>query len=165
MPIQENKWMPREQWDALVNGKNCPLCAASQSNEQSDEYGHTIADMGISRLRLSANQFVAGYCVLICKKHVQEPWHLREEERALFFNDISLAAQAIEKVLSPIKMNLQILGNLIPHLHVHIIPRYYNDPAPGQPIDPDTQMVMLGSLEYNKRVRLIQKALKTIRLK
>jgi diadenosine tetraphosphate (Ap4A) HIT family hydrolase len=69
------------------------------------------------------------------------------------------AAQAIEQIFNPVKMNFQLLGNLVPHLHTHLIPRYYGDPAPGRPIDPGMQVITLTTQEYKERVRLIQEAL------
>jgi diadenosine tetraphosphate (Ap4A) HIT family hydrolase len=56
-------------------------------------------------------------------------------------------------------MNINLLGNLVPPLHAHLVPRYYGDPAPGRPIDPNVQVVMLTPGEYQQRVRLIQEAL------
>ena len=61
-------WMPRERWDALVRGEDCPLCATVRSTGATDEHGYTIADLQLSRLRLASNQFVPGYCVLICTR-------------------------------------------------------------------------------------------------
>jgi diadenosine tetraphosphate (Ap4A) HIT family hydrolase len=152
-------WMPRTQWDALIRGEECPLCAECRSSEPINEYGYTITDLSLSRLRLARNQFVPGYCVLICAKHVQEPYHLTFEERSLFFDDMLRAAQAIERVFNPVKMNFQLLGNLVPHLHAHLVPRYYGDPAPGRPIDPGAQVVTLASQEYAERVQQIREAL------
>ena len=57
------------------------------------------------------------------------------------------------------KMNINLLGNLVPHLHAHLLPRYEGDPAPGRPIDPGQQVVMLTPDEYQERVRQIQAAL------
>ena len=159
MPEKPNAWMPREQWESLVRGENCPLCTECQSEESANEHGHSVGDLGVSRLRLTANQFIAGYCVLIYKKHVVEPYHLAHEEQSLFFSDMMQAAKAIDQVFKPAKMNFELLGNLVPHLHVHIVPRYYGDPAPGRPINPGMQVITLASEEYQERVRLIQEAL------
>src|SRR3954454_22157064 len=102
-------WMPRERWDALVRGEGCPLCGAVVATEEVDEYGTTIADLGVSRLRLAANQFSPGYCVLICARHVREPYDLAEGERTAFFEDLMRAARALERVYQPAKMNFEIL--------------------------------------------------------
>ena len=34
----------------------------------------------------------------------------------------------------PVKLNYMTLGNTVPHLHTHVLPRYQDDPAPGGPI-------------------------------
>jgi diadenosine tetraphosphate (Ap4A) HIT family hydrolase len=151
--------MPRETWDALVRGENCPLCAVIDSDEPADSHGYTIADLSFSRLRLATNQYCPGYCVLICHRHVREPYELGRQERATYFEDLMRAAQAIETVFQPIKMNFEILGNAVPHLHCHIIPRYYGDPAPGAPLQPDAELVELTPDEYEQRVEAIREAL------
>lgn len=159
MPEMPQTWMPLEKWDALVRGENCPLCAECRSGESSNAYGYTIADLRLSRLRLAANQFPPGYCVLICTQHVREPYHLSPEERQIFFEDMMVAAQALERAFNPAKMNLQILGNAVPHLHVHIQPRYYGDPCPGRPVGPGDPIITLMPEEYEERVRQIRAAL------
>ncbi len=159
MPTTPTAWMPQARWDALVRGEECPLCAEIRSTDTANDYGYTVADLQLSRLRLASNQFVPGYCVLICAKHVVEPYHLTAEERALFFDDLTQATEAIDRVFGAIKMNIQILGNAVPHLHAHILPRYYGDPAPSRPIDPGLQTVTLTRDEYEERVQRIKAAL------
>ena len=151
-------WMPKEKWDALVRGEGCPLCA-ELTREDESEYGYNVADLQISRLRLEKNQYVKGYCVLICHKHVPEPYELSREERGKFFEDICQAGQALEKVFGADKMNFQILGNSVPHLHGHLMPRYLNDPAPHRPIDPYAGEVILKPGEYRGLIEEIRRAL------
>ena len=44
------------------------------------------------------------------------------------------AARALIQFYKPLKMNYETLGNSLPHLHTHLVPRYAdNDPAPGRP--------------------------------
>jgi diadenosine tetraphosphate (Ap4A) HIT family hydrolase len=118
-----------------------------------------IADLAISRLRLSIHQSLPGYCVLICKKHVREPYDLPREEQLLFFEDMMRAGRAVERVFATVKMNFELLGNSVPHLHCHIKPRYYGDPAGGIPIWPDQYPTSLTSDEYKERVALIRAGL------
>jgi diadenosine tetraphosphate (Ap4A) HIT family hydrolase len=157
------QWMPREQWDALVRGENCPLCEAIALTESTNEYGITIADLSMGRLRLVANQGIKGYCVLICKTHVREPYELSPDERTLFFEDMMRAALALEKVFQPVKMNFEILGNACPHLHCHIKPRYYGDPEPAAPIWADRHPYFPTPQELAERAALIKNALEKIR--
>jgi diadenosine tetraphosphate (Ap4A) HIT family hydrolase len=43
--------------------------------------------------------------------------------------DIARVAHAIRKVCKPTKLNYEILGNVVPHVHIHIIARYEGDPV------------------------------------
>lgn len=159
MTTEPDAWMPRARWDALVRGEGCPLCEELASTLPANHHGHTIVDLRNSRLRLAANQSVPGYCVLICRRHVREPYELTKEERDAFFDDMIRAALAVEKVFEPVKMNFEILGNAVPHLHAHVKPRCYGDPAPGRPIHPDARVVRLSPEEYARRVEAIRSAL------
>jgi diadenosine tetraphosphate (Ap4A) HIT family hydrolase len=153
-----SNWMPREKWEALVRGENCPLCI----KENDDDFGYAVADMSINRLILMKNQYVAGYCVLICHKHVREPYELTEEEQQKFFNDMMNVGKSLESVYKADKMNFQILGNSVPHLHCHIEPRYYGDSSPGRPIDPNSNVLILDVKKYEKRIKQIRDALDVI---
>jgi len=41
----------------------------------------------------------------------------------------------VQAQFDPVKLNYLTLGNTIPHLHTHVVPRYRDDPAPGGPIE------------------------------
>lgn len=151
--------MPRERWDALVRGEGCPLCAEVASDAPENEEGYVVADLPMSRLRLSVHQSVAGYCILICKRHVREPYELSREEQQAFFADLVGVGRVLEAVFGAAKMNFEILGNSVPHLHCHIKPRYYGDPAPGIPIWPDQYPTSLSRAAFAERVQLIRAAL------
>jgi len=129
-------WMPRQHWDALVRGEGCPLCAELSRPDRPNSFGFPVADLDVSRLRLAANQAAGGYCVLICRRHVREPFELAPEEQGRYWQDLMRAGRATQAVFDPIKLNFQLLGNAVPHLHTHIVPRYYGDPAPGRPLEP-----------------------------
>ncbi len=159
LPKEPKEWMPLEQWDALVRGDQCPLCVEIASLAPVNSSGSTVADLGMSRLRLASNQYVPGYCILICTKHVKELYHLTLEERTSYIEDLMHSAKAIEAVFEPLKMNFQILGNAVPHLHCHIIPRYYGDAAPGSPLYPNSETRLLASEIYEERVNLLRAAL------
>jgi diadenosine tetraphosphate (Ap4A) HIT family hydrolase len=45
--------------------------------------------------------------------------------------EVRVVGRAITAAFNPIKLNYDILGNAVPHLHVHIVPRYTDDPRPG----------------------------------
>lgn len=79
-----------------------------------------------------------GYCYVIWKgRHVTEPTELSVEESAGFWREVTLVASAIERRYQPAKMNWLSLGNWVPHLHVHLVPRHVDDPCAGGPLEQD----------------------------
>lgn len=86
----------------------------------------------------------------------QSPTISPPEEQMCFFQDLVRAARALDRAFAPTKMNINLLGNLVPHLHAHLVPRYYGDPAPGRPIDPGLRVVTLTPDGYQERIRQIQ---------
>jgi diadenosine tetraphosphate (Ap4A) HIT family hydrolase len=153
-PMKQQKWMPKQQWEDLVTGIDCPLCTAIESETPINIFGTTIIDLKTGRLRINSNQYVPGYCVFISNKHVTEAHHLDKKARQDFFEDLMNCCTAIEKIFKPIKMNITLLGNSIPHLHAHIIPRYYNDSAPDNPIDPTREII---NISPKKQAEVAQK--------
>jgi diadenosine tetraphosphate (Ap4A) HIT family hydrolase len=67
----------------------------------------------------------------VSKTHVDEPFELPDEERAAFWDDVMRVAAAAASFAGTIKMNYAIYGNTIPHLHMHLFPRYRDDPYRG----------------------------------
>lgn len=56
-------------------------------------------------------------------------------------------------------MNYQLLGNLVPHIHWHIVPRYWGDPAPGRPLNPDSGRRLLKPEEYRQIIAELRAAI------
>jgi diadenosine tetraphosphate (Ap4A) HIT family hydrolase len=66
----------------------------------------------------------------------------------------------IERVFAPCHMNYQLLGNLVPHLHVHPVPRYLDDPAPGRPLPWEPKA--LADSEFDSQVQLLKNVARTM---
>ncbi|GLV55483.1 hypothetical protein KDH_23270 [Dictyobacter sp. S3.2.2.5] len=131
LPSSQSRWMPREQWDALVRGEDCLFCTQLQQESGFDGYGFIIADLSVSRLTLTRNQYIHGECVLAYKNHVKEFHQLSQEERHLFIDDLAHASRAIEKVFAPLKIGADTGSGGYPHLYWRIKPRYYGDTLPA----------------------------------
>jgi diadenosine tetraphosphate (Ap4A) HIT family hydrolase len=68
-----------------------------------------------------------GFCRVIWNEHVKEITDLAWSDRAVLMNAVWQVEQAIRDVMHPEKINLASLGNVVPHLHWHVIPRYLDD--------------------------------------
>ena len=74
-----------------------------------------------------------GFCRVIWREHVREMSDLAREDRLLLNEVVFHVEQAVRETMAPTKVNVASLGNVVPHLHWHIIPRYADDahfPAP-----------------------------------
>ena len=75
-----------------------------------------------------------GYCRVIWNAHVKEMTDLTAADRTIFMNAIWQVEAAVREVMQPCKINLATLGNMVPHLHWHVIPRYVDDAHFPNPI-------------------------------
>ncbi|MGI4720444.1 MAG: HIT family protein [Janthinobacterium lividum] len=74
-----------------------------------------------------------GFCRVILRDHVREMSDLSNEDRLLVNEAVYQVELAVREVMQPLKVNVASLGNVVPHLHWHVIPRYADDahfPAP-----------------------------------
>ncbi len=79
-------------------------------------------------------QFYRGYCILVARQHASELFQLADGDRRALLDEMTLLAQAIAEEFTPRKMNYELLGNQVPHLHWHLFPRYANDPLLLKPV-------------------------------
>jgi diadenosine tetraphosphate (Ap4A) HIT family hydrolase len=120
-------------WDDLTSGQGCEMCAMQGKHDNGFGvvvFEGTHADVVLQRVRPTA-----GYCVAIWKHgHACELSDLDDEQLAGYWQDNVRAVRALVEVYTPAKVNYQVLGNGVPHIHTHIILRFLDDPAPGRPL-------------------------------
>lgn len=74
-----------------------------------------------------------GFCRVISQRHVREMSDLAADVQRRMFVLVMAVERALRAVQQPHKINLASLGNLTPHVHWHVIPRWEDDshfPAP-----------------------------------
>lgn len=123
-----SKWNTGE-WDGLVSGSLCPICRRGGPKG-------LVVELEATYLTSGEEGPLRGYCVLVLKRHVVEPYELSPEEASAFMRDLQQVGRVVQEITGAVKMNYEIHGNTIPHLHLHIYPRYRGDPFEDQPIDP-----------------------------
>jgi diadenosine tetraphosphate (Ap4A) HIT family hydrolase len=95
-----------------------------------------IADTSACWITAQPDAPLPYYVCVVAKVHVNEPYDLSPSDQASFWHDAMTVAEAIAGLCDPIKINYEIHGNTLPHLHLHIFPRHIDDPYVGGPIDP-----------------------------
>ena len=79
-----------------------------------------------------------GYACVVSRRHAVELHDLSVPEGAAFMRDLQRTSAAVAVATGAVKLNYEIHGNTLPHLHLHVFPRYPGDPFEGRPIDPRT---------------------------
>ena len=120
------------QWESFARGDACPLDAPRSA---SNEHWDFVSALSVSSLYLTANQTYRGHCQLIFDaRHVARPDQLSVGEWTSLSADLFAAQAAIVRTVKPDHLNVESLGNVVPHVHWHIIPRFRDDPRWGLPI-------------------------------
>jgi diadenosine tetraphosphate (Ap4A) HIT family hydrolase len=97
-------------------------------------------------------------------RHVAEPTELSDAEAAAYGSEVLAVGRALEQVLAPVKLNYDLLGNAVPNLHTHIVPRYADDPRPCWPFPfPDPDPPPMPQERLLAEANALQKALDGLR--
>ena len=117
--------MPVSDLTTLFQGRkagiDCPMCPDTVTND-------VVAELPSGKVHLQNDADYRGYCILIFRRHVIEIHELTPQERHDWIEDIARVGRAVTAVCGPDKLNVSMLGNLCPHLHCHMMPRYVGDP-------------------------------------
>ena len=92
----------------------------------SGDGGQKVYDDGRCRVVIADEPF-AGFCRVIWNAHVREMTDLVPADREHLMRIVFRVEAALRALLEPHKINLASLGNLVPHLHWHVVPRFTDD--------------------------------------
>jgi len=125
-------------WAELTQGIGCEMCESRRPDES--RYGIRIHAGRYADAYLQRADVQRGYTLVIWRgRHVNEPTELDETEASGYWAELLAVARALISVFMPLKMNYETLGNSLPHLHTHLVPRFEVDPRPGQPFPLNAQ--------------------------
>jgi diadenosine tetraphosphate (Ap4A) HIT family hydrolase len=128
----ERTW-PRD-WELRKQGVGCPFCT--------DLTGQSFHSGRVSEALLERHAIANGHVAVVFRgRHVASFTDLASDELAGYWADIQDIGRAVERVFTPCHVNYLLLGNIVPHLHVHVVPRYLDDAAPERPLPWNTSLV------------------------
>ncbi len=130
---------------------DCPICRRGRPRD-------VVAVLRSAWVTAPPRAALPGYVAVVAKRHVVEPFELPASSGFAFWRDVMLVAKALADLFSPLKMNYEIHGNTIPHLHVHLYPRFHADPFVGRPIDPREASFVRSKADRTRIGRAIRRA-------
>lgn len=138
-----------------MTNSTCKACLGSWPRQD-----HFIVDLGLSKVYLHDDQFFPGWTVVVFQRHATELFHLTPTERTRLIEEVNHVAKTLAELYHATKINYELLGNQLPHIHWHVIPRLENDPAPLEPVwrVPHDPVLLAGSV-LPKAIDRIAKAL------
>lgn len=112
----------------MTTNSDCELCTGSGGELLWED-----ALCRVVRVADAAGETFPGFCRVIWRSHVAEMSELSAAEAQHILDVVLATERAVRHTVNPDKINLASLGNLVPHLHWHVIPRWKDDshfPAP-----------------------------------
>ena len=118
---------------SLKEGIDCEMCEDGRPDDNG--FGIRILAGAHSDAYLQRAGFHRGYTIVIHRgeRHVTELMDLPVDEAHAYWQEVLRVAREVSDFYHPLKMNLMVLGNAVPHLHTHIVPRYEDDADAGGP--------------------------------
>jgi diadenosine tetraphosphate (Ap4A) HIT family hydrolase len=122
-------WNEHDRWAALCSGAACPICSRREPLD-------VVAKLEASWVTMQEAAPVRGYACLVSQTHAVELHDLPDAVAIAFMRDARRVSRALAVVTGAVKLNYEVHGNSLPHLHMHFFPRYRGDQFEGQPINP-----------------------------
>lgn len=109
-----------------MSSPSCELCAAPG--------GAIVWQSGKCRVIRVDDPHYPGFCRVIWQDHVREMSDLPAEERSELMRVVFAVEDVVRRLYAPDKINLASFGNVVPHLHWHVIPRWRDDRHFPEPV-------------------------------
>jgi ATP adenylyltransferase len=137
-----------------------PDCFYCRKDQRLHDLMIEIGAMKVSNLYLFKEQTYRGRCVVAYQGHVNELFELSEPEIAQFMQDVAEAAKAMKTAFGAAKINYGAYSDKLPHLHMHLVPKYQDGPGWGTTFTmmPDPKQ-LLPDAEYAELVEKIKQGL------
>ena len=134
-----------------------PDCFYCRKDQRLHDLMIEIAPLAASTLYLFKEQSYRGRCVVAYRAHVNELFEPSESELAAFMRDVARAAKALKTATGAAKINYGAYSDKLPHLHIHLVPKYVDGPQWGSTFTmmPEPRK-LLGDDEYAALIRTIQ---------
>lgn len=134
-------------------------CLYCNKNQTQKDLMIEICSLNVSTVFLFREQTYKGRCIVAYKDHAKELYELKGEELLAFMEDVNKVARAMKELFNPAKINYGAYSDKLPHLHIHLAPKYVDGPDFGGTFTMNPQKEYLSDEEYKEIVAAIKSKL------
>ncbi len=138
-------------------------CFYCENGEKQRSLMIEICKLQYADVYLNRDQKHKGRIVVKFKDHKTEYFQLTKEENAGFFAELALAAEAVYNLYHADKINYATFGDGVPHVHVHVVPKYKDGLNWGAPFDDSLPKKLLSDAEYESMITEIRAEIERLR--
>ena len=88
---------------------------------------HHITELKLCSVRLIDNFRFPWIILVPRRKKMTEIFHLSRKDQKLLIEEIVYSSKIMKKTFKSFSLNVEKIGNIVPHLHIHIISRSKKD--------------------------------------
>lgn len=134
-------------------------CMYCTKNEKLQKLMIPIAEYEGANIYYFKDQKHRGRCIVAADGHYDELYQMKEEKRNKFMSVVSKLALIIQEEFDADKINYAVYGDLVPHFHVHLVPKMAGKLQWGGPFTDDIDKVSLAAEEYEQDIEKIKRRL------
>ncbi len=142
-----------------MKSKDCFYCTKTG---KIDKLMIKICSIDCADIYFFKDQKHLGRCVVTLDEHYTEMFQIPEEKLNRFMKIVSKVSSIISELFKADKINYAVYGDLVPHFHVHLVPKKKDELQWGKPFTDDINKKFLSDIDYEKYITLIYERLKNI---
>lgn len=134
-------------------------CLYCNKNQAQADLMIEICKLSVSIVFLFREQTYKGRCIVAYKEHSKELYELQNEELLAYMEDVNKVARVLKEMFAPAKINYGAYSDKLPHLHIHLAPKYTDGADFGGTFTMNPQKTYLSDEEYLDMVAAIKSKL------
>lgn len=138
-------------------------CFYCENGEKLKNLMIEICKLDYSTVYLNRDQKHKGRCIVKFKDHKTEYFQLTPEENQGYFAEVALTAKAIDQLYHPDKIKYATFGDGVPHVHMHVVPKYKDGIQWGEAFHDDVPKVLLQEEEYCEMVEMLKQEIEKLK--
>ena len=135
-------------------------CFYCENGEKLNSLMIEVCKLDYSTVYLNRDQKHKGRCIVMFKDHKTEYFQLTQEENRGYFAELAKTAQAVWNLYHPDKINYATFGDGVPHVHVHVVPKYKGGLQSGEAFHDDVEKVLLSEEEYQEMAKALREEIR-----